>query len=268
MPFRRCFLAHNVLLSLALPVPVLLAQTPGPVPSVAVSKARALYYTPVDSGLESFHCEINFDWKTFIQKASNQPVADDDARLNYFRTVQLSVDDKLRGGGEVHWVAPTPPPDGTEDSVTKVRDGFQQMWSGFFQSWNGFVTGDMVTLDTKSVVDRNATGYHVSAQVGPGLAEEQYDDKLLLQSVHVTTPSLDSTVKPGFTPTPQGLLVSSIRSIYRQPPRPDVTEVLMKLNYAPVSGFQIPSELIVTVGPANFDFHLANCTVQTKLTSR
>ncbi len=233
-----------------------------------MSKARALYYTPVDAGLEGFHCEISFDWKAFLQKANNQPVPDDDARLKYLRTIQLPLDDDLHTGGELHWAAPAPPPEETEDSVGKVRGGFQQMWSGFFQSWNGFLSGDMVSLDAKSTVERTAAGYHVAARNGPGLAEEQYDNNLLLQSIHVSTPTLDSRLTPSFTPTAHGLLVSAIRSVYKQPPNAEPTEVVMKVNYAPVSTFQLPSEVVISVGPANFDFHLVNCTVKTKLTQK
>ena len=259
-------------LCLAAVVPLLAhaapAQTPAPSPAVAVSKARGLYYTPVDAGLEGFHCEFAFDWKTFIQKASNQPVPDDDPRLTYYRTIQLSVDDTLHGAGELHWAAPAPPPEGTEDSVDKVRGGFQGMWSGFFQSWNSFLTGDMVSLDAKSLVEHTPAGYHVAAQNGPGLAEEQYDDNLLLQSVHVTTPTLDNLETLTFSRTPQGWLVSSIRSVYKQAPSAEPTEVLTKVSYAPVSGFQLPSEVTISVGPANFDFHLVNCTVRTRLTPK
>lgn len=236
--------------------------------TLAVSKARALYYTPVDQGLEGFHCEIGFDWKTFMEKASNQPVPEGDARLKYLLTIQLTVDDDLHTGGELHWTAPAPPPDETEESVSRMRGGLQQIWSGFFQAWNGFLTGDMVTLDSKANVTHSATGYLVSVQNGPGMADEQYDDKLLLQKVHVSTPTLDSVVMPGFSPTPHGLLVSSIRSSYRQPPNADPTDVLMKINYAAVSGFQLPSEVSVSVGPADFAFHLQNCTVKTKLTQK
>lgn len=237
-------------------------------PAAAFSKARALYYTPSDQGLQGFHCEVSFDWKTFLQKATNQPVPDNDPRLQYLRTIQLTVDDTLRGTGELHWTAPAPPPDGTEDSVNKMRSGFQQIWSGFFQSWNGFFTGDMVTLDSKATVEHTPAGFHVAVRNGPGLAEEQYDNNLLLQKVHVGTPTLDSTVLPSFTPTPQGLLVTSFRSTYRQQDAAAAVDVLMNVRYAPVSSFQLPSEVTVSVGPASFDFHLANCTVQTKLSPK
>lgn len=249
-------------LCVGLLAPTLIAQNAASSPAIVFSKARALYYTPVDAGLQSFHCDVSFDWKTFMQKATHQPVPDDDARLRYLRTIQLSVDDDLRSAGELHWVAPSPAPEGTEDSVGKMREGVQQMWSGFFQSWNSYATGNMVTLDATSNVERTPNGYHVRAHTNAGLAEEQYDDKLLLQTVHVSTPTLDSVVSPGFTASPQGMLVTSIRSTYKQPPGTEATEVLMRVSYAPVGTFQLPSELSLTVGAANFDFHLGNCTAK------
>ena len=240
------------------------AQTP----AQEVNGARKLYYTPVDAGLKSFHCDVNFDWKGFIQKASNQAVPDADPRLHYLQTIQLSVDDDLRGSGELHWNAPSPPPDNTEDSVSKIRDGMQQMWSGFFQSWNGFITGDLVTLDAKATAEHTPAGYHVAVRTGPGLAEETFDNTLLLKSVHVTTPTLESTVTPTFTPGPQGLLVTGIASSYKQPPSAPPTEVRMDVQYGPVGTFQLPSALRVNVGPASFEYKLANCTVATQLTSK
>ena len=259
---------RTVSLALLCTPTALLAQRPDPATVAAFSRARSLYYTPVDAGLQSFHCEVGFDWKAFMVKASNAPVLDDDVRLKYLKTIQLTVDDDLHGSGKLHWDAPTPPPEGAEDSISHIREPFQQLWSGFFQAWNGFLTGDMVTLDSKATVEHSETGYKVHVQTGPGAAAEQYDDKLLLQSIHVTTPTLDSLVEPSFSSTPSGLIVTSIRSVYRQPPGTDSTEVLMKVNYAPVGSFQLPSELTITVGPASFEFHLANCTVRTQITPK
>ncbi len=247
--------------------PVAAAQTT-PEPAAALSRARSLYYTPVDAGLKSFHCDVSFDWKDFIQKASNQPITDDDARLNYLKTIQLSIDDDLHGTGELHWNAPTPPPDSTEESVAKIRGGMQQIWSGFLQSWNGFATGDLFLVDSKATVDRTNDSFHVAVRTGPSLAEEMFDNKLVLKTVRVTTPTLESVISPEFTPGPQGLLVTTIASTYKQPPNPQTTEVNMGITYGPVGTFQLPSELRVAVGPANFAYRLANCTVKTQLTQK
>lgn len=268
MPFR-----HSATYCLALCAATVCSASSGQSSSstsaaTAVQKARALYYTPVDSGLQAFHCEVNFDWKDFMQKATNQPVPDDDARLAYLKSIKLAVDDDLHTGGQLSWTAPTTAPEGSEDSVGKIRGGMQQIWAGFFQSWNGFYTGDLVTLDAKAAVEQTATGYHVGVHTGSALAEELLDDKLVLKTVHVATPTLDSTLAPSFTQSPKGLLVNQIASSYKQPPTAQPTDVTMRINYAAVGTFQLPSELIVNAGPANFDFHLANCTVKTQITPR
>lgn len=229
---------------------------------VAVSKARARYYTPVDSGLGSFRCDVQFDWKDFLEKATHQAVPDNDPRLAYLRSIRLSVEDTLRGTGELHWTAPTTAPDASEDSVNKIREGMEQIWSGFFQSWNGFMTGDLVSLDTNATAERTPAGFHVAVRTGPQVAEEFFNADLLLQTVHVATPSIESTLLPTFTATPRGLRVSEINSSFRQPPTAEPTEVSMHVQYAPVSSFDLPSELVVAVGPAHFDFHLTGCTTQ------
>ncbi len=251
--------------------PLLPSKTPAQAPATAataLSKARALYYTPVDAGLQGFTCEVNFNWREFMQKAANAPIPDGDPRLAYLQSIKLSIEDDLHTGGRLNWTAPGPEPDGTEDSVDKVRGGLQQLWSGFFQTWNGFVTGDIVTLDTKSTVEQTAAGFHVRTGTSANFAEEQFDPKLLLQSVHVTTPDYDSTIAPTFLPGTRGLLVTSMRSQYRKPPASDPTEVVMQVTYAPVNSFELPAEVKVAVGPAAFDFHLINCTVRTQLSQK
>ncbi len=244
------------------------SSAPAQAAASAVAKARSLYYTPVDAGLKSFHCDVQFDWKDFMQKASNQAVPEDDARLKYLESIHLSVDDDLRGRGEMHWNATSPAPDTTGASVSKIRDGMQQLWSGFFQSWNGFATGDLMTPDQRSVVEKTSDGYQVSVRTGADLATEQFGQDLTLKSVHVITASLESNITPSFTKGPQGLMVTSLASSYRQPPTAQPTDVTMDISYGPVGTFQLPATLAVAVGPAHFQYRLQNCTVQSQLTNK
>lgn len=264
---NRGFISRCAAVVLSLPLP-LWAQTGTVSPAAAMDKARALYYTPVDRGFQGFHCDVNFDWKTFIQKASNQSLSEDDARLRYLQSVHLSVDDEVRKGGALHWNAPSPPPDNTEDSVDKIREGLQQVWSGFLQSWNGFVSGDLMTVDKNALVERTSQGYRVAVRTGSSLAEERFSAALLLQEIHVTTPTLESTIEPSFSPGSEGFVVSRISSSERQLPASSAVQVTMKVSYSPISRFQIPSDLQVTVGPAKFEYRLVNCTVQSQFTSR
>ena len=237
--------------------------------AIAFRQARHRYYTPVDKGLQSFQCDVAFDWKQFIEKANSAPVSEMDQRLLYLQSIKLSIHDDLNGTGSLEWVAPTTAPEASEASVAQIRTGLQALWSGFFQSWNGFFNGELVSsTDNNTSVERTANGYHVSMRQGAKLAEQQYSSDLMLQSMHVATPEIDSMLKPVFTATPQGLLVTGLNSVVKRLPAEPGTRVNMTVAYAEVNGFQLPSTLNINVGDtADFHFILANCTVRTQLTS-
>ncbi len=235
-------------------------------PAAAFSKARALYDTPIDRGLSGFTCDVAFDWKEFLVKATSAPVQDADERLGYLRSIHLTVSDDLNGAGALHWAAPTTAPDASEDSINKLRTGLEALWSGFFQSWNGFATGEMVSSPGgTAAVTRTAEGFTVIARENGKLAEQHYSRDLRLESLHVATPSLDSAMTPTFTETPQGLLLAGMQSVDRQPPSAAPVQVATTIQYAPVNGFQLPSAVTIDVaGTARFAFQLSGCTVQMK----
>ncbi len=235
-------------------------------PAVAFRAARALYYTPVDKGLQGFQCNVGFDWKQFMEKANNATISDRDPRLLYLQSVKLTVTDDLNGAGSLTWDAPNAAPDGSDSSVAKIRSGLQSIWSGFFQSWNGFYTGAMVSVtDNNTTVERTADGFHLSAKQGGGLAEELFSKDLTLLSIHVVTPQMETTMTPLFQQTPQGRQVTALNSTVKQPPSAPAIKVDMTVHYAPVNGFQLPSELLIDIaGQASFDFHLNGCTVNAK----
>ena len=98
------------------------------------------------------------------------------------------------------------------------------------------------------------------------MAEEFFDRNLVLLSLHVATPTLDSNLTPIFLDSAQGRLVTDLNSVVKQPPGSAGTTVDMKVQYAAANGFQLPSALRINVGGTTaFDFTLSNCTVTTKL---
>jgi hypothetical protein len=239
------------------------AQTPVPA-SAAFREARSLYYIPADQGLQGFQCNVHFDWKSFLEKANSTTVSDLDQRLLYLQSIRLSVTDDLKSSGSLDWSAPAPPPDPGDNSVDQIRSGFQSLVTGFFETWNGFYTGSIISPDVHAVVDRTSNGFHVFAHEPTRTADELFSPDFTLRSLHVSTPSFDSTLQPSFTNTPQGRLVTALSSTISQPPTAPASTVNMTIHYAPVGGFQIPSELLINVpGTASFDFHFENCTVRT-----
>src|ERR1700760_5137186 len=106
-PFLRTGFAS---LALGVMAAGMIAQKPAPTAASEFAKARALYYTPTVSGLQSLHCDVAFDWKAFLDKASGQTIPEDNPALAYLRSLQLTVDDDLQGAGSLKWTSPNPPP--------------------------------------------------------------------------------------------------------------------------------------------------------------
>lgn len=113
------------------------------------------------------------------------------------------------------------------------------------------------------------TGYHVFTRQGARVAEEQYSADFTLESLHVSTPQIDSVLSPVFERTPRGRLITQLNSTVKRPPSAATMGVKMDIRYAEVNGFQLPSALDIDVaGTAKFSFRLSNCTVRTQLTAR
>lgn len=239
------------------------AQT-GISPAAAFRAARLLYDTPGERGLQGFQCEVAFNWKQFLEKAISGPVEENNERLAYLRTIKLSVSDDLNGAGGLAWTAPTTAPDADEANITQLRSSLQALWSAFFQSWNGFATGGLVSVaDNKTTVERTPDGYHVFSAEGGKVAEETFRGDFTLQSLHVSTPQLDSVLRPSFEMTPHGRLVTGWGSVVKQPPAAPGITINTAIHYAAVNGFQLPSQVVIDVADtAAFDFALSNCTVR------
>ncbi len=239
-------------------------------PSAAFREARTLYYTPTDHGLQGFQCNVSFDWKGFLQNANPGAAPDAPQPLAYLQNIKLTVTDDVNGSGSIHWNAPVPPSDVNPDSIAKLHSSLQALWTDFFDTWNGLYSGDLLSLnDDKTTVDRTPSGYHVFARDNGRIAEESYTGDFTLQSVHVSTPGLDRTVTPRFERTPKGRLITAWDSTVKQPPTAPGTTVSTTVHYAPVQGFQIPSDVRMDVaGTATFNFQLTGCSVNAKPTAK
>lgn len=228
--------------------------------------ARALYYTPTAQGLRSFKCTVNFDWKDFLTRYANgAEIKDDNPYLQYLRTVRLSVTDDLNGDGQLDWTTSAAAPAGKEDSAAQMKHGMEQMMVGFFSSWNAYMNGNMVPIpDSTTTITETADGFRLNAAAAGTQVTELFDKNMLLTEAHVVQATNDVYAYPTYTDTPDGRLVSSVRTVFRQPPTAPPAELSIHVNYTPIQGFRIPSSLgyeLKNVG--SFEFTFTDCTVQT-----
>jgi len=227
--------------------------------------ARALYYTPTSDGLKSFHCGIAVDWKDLLTRFSGKPIPDDNPFLLYLNSVHLSVTDELSGKGTLEWTETTSPSETLAGPAGKIHGGMEQTINGFFQAWNPFMNGDMVPIpDDSTKVTALGDNINLHATSGSTNVDEVFDKNLLLTSVHVVNPDMDSTIHPTYTDSPDGRIVSSLASTTSQPPTAPPLDVTMSAAYTKISSFQIPATVHVDVkNVAAFVFRFTACTVKT-----
>lgn len=213
-----------------------------------LAAAHAQYYTPTASGLTSFQCQAAIDWKSSLERWSGQSIPDDNPFLKYLQAVHLSVSDQLKGNGSLDWVDTAAPPDGKEDSIKQMREGFQTMMTGFFQSWNAYLNGSMVTLPDNTVtLTAVGDGMHLSGKADSMTIDEDFDKNTLLTQVNVISPAVKVLARPTFANTSDGLIVSSISNVINQPPTAPQQETEISIDYANVESFQLPSHIAMNV---------------------
>lgn len=230
-----------------------------------LSAARALYYTPTTKGLQSFRCTVDFDWKDMLTRYTGGAVADDNPFLQYLRSIHLAVSDDLKGTGQLEWTTAGTPPAAQQDSAAKLKDGMQQMMTGFFSSWNAYMNGEMVpSPDSTTTVVETPDGLRLHAAAQNADVTELFDKNMLLTEAHVVQPTSDVYAYPTYDNTPDGRVVTAIRTIYRQPPTAPPAELMLSISYAPVQNFRLPETLhyeLKNVGA--FAFKFSACSVQT-----
>ena len=228
-------------------------------------KARALYYTPTTAGLKSFHCAVGFDWKKFLNAFSTTPVADDNPALIYLKSTKLSVLDDLSGKGELIWTDTVVPPEAFADGSTKMQGGMKQMFDAYFQSWNAYMNGSMVPAPDKSVaVTSDGDGVQLRGLLPNQTLVEKFDKNMLLTETHVADAKTDEVDKPTFAQTPDGLVLSGIHGVTRQPPTAAPSEIEIATTYAKVGVFQLPATVNFSVkNVGTFLFSLSGCEVTT-----
>jgi len=228
--------------------------------------ARSLYYTPTAAGLQSFHCNATVDWKAMLTRFSGGPVADTNPFLVYLQSVRFEVSDTLDGEGKLTWTDTTSPPANLQASRDQMHGGLIQMIGGFYQSWNQFVNGGMVPAPDTSTTETNTAdgGLHMHGSDATTAFDDNFDKNMLLITAHVVTKELDNMAYPTYEASTDGLRVNRVRNVLHQPPTAPASEVSIALTYMPVSGFQLPATLAVTlVGTGEFDFSFSSCTVKT-----
>lgn len=125
------------------------------------------------------------------------------------------------------------------------------------------MNGSMVPLpDGTMAVTTSGEGVHVSGISKDTKFDEDFDKNMLLTQILVDSPNLKVLAMPTYVSSPDGLLVSSVRSLVNQPPSAPQVEAMLRIEYAKVDSFQIPSRIVLDIKNTGvIDFALNSCQV-------
>jgi outer membrane biosynthesis protein TonB len=211
---------------------------------------RAQYYTPTASGLKSFECEATIDWKGMLTRLGRTEIPDNDPVLKYLQTVHLSVADQLNGKGSMamDWAETGVPPEGQEESLKQMRDGLRAQMAGFFQDWNAYMNGTLVPVpNSKATVTLMGAGVHLSGTSAGTSVDEDFDQNMLLTQFRLVSPEMRLFAIPSYVETADGLVISAVTYKINRPPSAPQVETTVRIKYAKVGSFQIPSNVVLDI---------------------
>ena len=225
--------------------------------------ARTQYYNLGFLGVKSFTCNVDVDWDGIFKQFNGTPLPADSPMMIYLAKSRLGVKETVATGAEITWANTGTPPDTLADAASQLRGGIKQALDGFFEAWTPNINGHLFSADITGITATNG-GYLVEEKSsGNNIDKLTFDKQMLLTHISSLSPDVAAEVDMKYSPSAQGLLVSSIEGDYRQPVTAAPTHVTMTTDYQAVNGFQLPGSIALTVkNVATFNLKLSGCIIQ------
>jgi len=226
-----------------------------------LNRVRVLYTSTERDGLKGFDCDVHPDWRTLVSSANSGTVdSDGERKVQVLSPARVILHAHMDGSAVVDWAAADPPAD-LANIVNQVRDGTKQTLAGFLQFWAPFADASVIPPNSKGIdVTPTADGGRILRATDNGTTvTETFDADNVLREYDVKMTGSTVLFTPTYTSTPKGLRVTSFLA-HIKPDSGGDQELHVRIAYAEVSGFTIPSELNMTVvGTGTFNFTLDGC---------
>jgi hypothetical protein len=232
------FLALALVLPAAGQTPAQSAAKP-PDKKTILEKALHSYYVLENQGLKSFQCTVQPDWKKFMDTMAQKPATGEDPRLALLIPVEYSV---AINNQEDPKITPILTTGGTLDpSVQGIVDGAQRTLLGFFQSWDSMVLSSLFSPSEEAsyALLEQPDGYKLTQISGEMNIEILLTKDLVFTTMKSTAPGVVILVKPHFTKTDKGLLMTSMDDDINNGSQ----KVNVQIQYQTVDGFQLPGKV-------------------------
>jgi len=257
------------LLLAAVVLPSLSSAQAVPNKRVVLGQARASYYSLRTAGLLAFQCSVTPDWETLLKsERQHDPAAADAAikTLSQLRfDVYLAADDSLK-------LTHNDLPGQSKDmmaALQQIYGGMEQMASGFFDTWKLFMLNPpFPNVDSEYVLETVGPQYQLVYKDGTADVATTMAHDFGITNLKVTTAEFDSAIKPAFTKSSKGFILSGYDASYQSQKAEETTQLKVRIDYQEVEELQILQKLDLSgsYGGSPFAIQLtfSNCQVTKK----
>ena len=223
------------------------SQPGAPDSAQIVEQARRAYYSLRAVGLDEFQSTVKPNWEIVLKDQLKTSPEKAQAALKLLNGLHFSM--LLDKDGKVtmsHHADVEPQNEQQRQGFDQIYSGMDQAISGFFATWSLFMLNTpFPSAETEYQLEDLGSQYRLSYKEGSSDVVTLMSKDLIISEVKVTSPEFISSVRPQFARTAKGLVLSGYAADYQPTSGSGVVKLDVKLEHQPVSGLELPVNLIV-----------------------
>lgn len=212
-----------------------------------LQRTNKAYYNLPAEGLVEFQCVVAPDWAVTLKQELHQDFPPDHPAIKTLNGIHFWMSLDAKGSAKLtHQVDVLPTDQQAQEGYNETVSGVEQVLSGFSQAVTPFLfTAIFPPADSSFSVETRDMVHHVKYKEDKSDVSVTLKDDLTISDLLVVSPELTANMRPQFTKTPRGYLITSFGGEYQFANNPNKMEITMQVEYAEVEGLQLPSKLTV-----------------------
>jgi hypothetical protein len=211
-----------------------------------IKQARAAYYSLREKGLDTFSANAAVNWEVVLGPIkTGDDVAQRAAAIKLLNGLHFGVAMDSSGKVSVTHRADTPAPNETsQKGYDQIFTGMEQVITGFYDTYSPFmITSPFPAVDGDYTVEDIDIGYRVTYKEGASSVLTRMTKTFAIIDTTVNAADFDSVIKPAFSTTEQGYVMSGYNGYYKPKTGPGTTLLDGTLEQQMVDGLRMMKKL-------------------------
>jgi hypothetical protein len=211
---------------------------------VVIERARSNYYSLQKQGLSRFQCNLAPNWDSLLAETMKTDPKGANRAIEILRPLQFTVSLGNTGSAKVthNTIAA-----GSEQmaGLNQIYSGMEQMVSGFFDTWSPFMmSSPFPSAGGNFELTDQGDLWNLSYKEGASTDVVTTMTKgLVIRELKVKTPQFSSSLRPQFSDSALGKLLTGYKADYVGQSPSETTHLEVEIAYQTVDGFQLPQKL-------------------------